>query len=136
SSACCTTRRASTPRSSARCWAWTKRSSGPAASTATPNWWCLRADVQGGAVERVQGALDGHRHARERGRVALGVGAGLGRAQALDEVEEDRRLVALERDHELLVVEPEGVARVEVDARVLAADADVLLHDPPALLRI
>ena len=46
-----------------------------------------------------------------------------------------RRLVALEGDDELLVVEPERVARVEVDARVLAADADVLLHDPPALLR-
>jgi hypothetical protein len=47
-----------------------------------------------------------------------------------------RRLVALEGDHELLVVEAERVARVEVDARVLAPDADVLLHDPPALLRI
>ena len=46
-----------------------------------------------------------------------------------------RRVVGLERDDELLVVEAERVGRVEVDARVLAADADVLLHDPPALLR-
>ena len=44
------------------------------------------------------------------------------------------RLVGLERDDELLVVEPERVARVEVDLRVLAADLDVLLHDPPALV--
>ena len=54
----------------------------------------------------------------------------------LDEIEERARVVGLERDDELLVVEAEGVRRVEVDVRVLAADLDVLLHDPPALLGI
>ncbi len=49
-------------------------------------------------------------------------GRGLGRAQALHEVEERAGVVGLEGDDELLVVEPERVARVDVDARVLAAD--------------
>ena len=94
-----------------------------------------RASGSGCAVERREGALDGGRHAGEGRGVALRVGGGLGGAQALHEVEEGGGLVGLERDHELLVVEAEGVARVEVDLGVLAADADVLLHDLVALLR-
>ena len=86
------------------------------------------------AVERAERALDGGGDAGERRGVALGVGGRLGRAQALDEVEEARRVVGLERDDELLVVEAERVRRVEVDVGVLAADLDVLLHDPPALV--
>ena len=71
--------------------------SGPAASSATASWWCLRGDVQRGAVERVQRALDGHRHARERGRVALGVGrsprscAGAGRGRGRPPARRPRR---------------------------------------------
>ena len=53
--------------------------------------------------------------AGEARRVALGVGRGLGRAQALHEVEERAGVVGLERDDELLVVEPERVGRVVVD---------------------
>ena len=59
---------------------------------------------------------------------------GLRRAQALDEIEERARVVGLERDDELLVVEAERVRRVEVDVGILAAERDVLLHDPVALL--
>ena len=44
-------------------------------------------------------------------------------------------LVAFERGHELLVVDPEAVARVVVDRReLLAADANVLVHGPSAVL--
>ncbi len=45
------------------------------------------------------------------------------------------RVVALEADDELLVVEPVGVGRVDRDLRVAAADLDVAFHDPAALLR-
>src|SRR5829696_9797448 len=76
---------------------------------------------EGCAVERREGALDGGRYAGERRGVALRVGGGLGCAQALDEVQEGGGLIRLEGDDELLVVQPEGVARVEVDLRVLAA---------------
>src|SRR3954453_1536085 len=78
----------------------------------------LRLDANRSAVERVEGALDRHRDAREGRRVALRVGRGLGGSQPRHEVEEARRLVALEGDDELLVVQPERVGRVEVDARV------------------
>ena len=84
----------------------------------------------------VDRALDRRAQARERRGVAQREGRGLRRAQALDEVEEGPDVVGVEGHHELLVVEPEGVARVEVDARVFLAHADVLLHDPPAFLRI
>ena len=50
---------------------------------------------------------DAHRDAGEDRRLALGVGARLGRAQLLHEVEEHARVVALEGDDELLVVEAE-----------------------------
>ena len=133
----CATRRSSTPRSSGRCAGeTTTRPSRPGASSAAELPVDYAVIAAGGAVERVQRALDRHRHARERGRVALRVGGRLGGPQTLDEVEEHPRARALEGDDELLVVEPEGIRRVEVDARVRAADADVLLHDPPALLRV
>ena len=45
------------------------------------------------------------------------------------------RVVALEADDELLVVEAEGVGGVDRDLGVAAADLDVAFHDPPALLR-
>ena len=46
------------------------------------------------------------------------------------------RLLALERGHELLVVDPERVRRVVLDAgELLAADRDVLVHRPlPVIL--
>ena len=74
------------------------------------------------AVERVQRALQRHRDAGEARRVAHRVARGLGRAQALHEIEERADVVGVERDHELLVVEPERVGRVVVDARVFAPD--------------
>ncbi len=75
-----------------------------------------------------------HRHAGEDRGVAQGVGARLGGAELLDQVEELARLVALERDDELLVVEAERVGGVDRDLRMAAADLDVIGHDPPALL--
>src|SRR4051812_9466619 len=94
------------------------------------------ADGQRLAVQRVERALQRGVDAREGRRVALGPGRGLGRAQPLDEVQERAGVVGVEGHDELLVVEAERVGRVVVDRRVLAADLDVLLHDPPALLRI
>ena len=55
-------------------------------------------------------------------------------AELLDEVEELARVVALEGDDELLVVEAERVGGVDGDLRVTAADRDVLGHHPAALL--
>ena len=49
-----------------------------------------------------------------------GVARRLGRAQPLHEIEELAGVVGLEGDDELLVVEAEGVRRVDVDVRVLA----------------
>src|SRR4051794_14816348 len=89
---------------------------------------------EGSAVEGRECPLDGGRNAGEGRGVALRVGGRLRGAQPLHQVEEGGGLVRLERDDELLVVEPEGVARVEVDLGVLAADPDVLLHHPVALL--
>src|SRR3954451_8452857 len=86
-------------------------------------------DGQGGTVQRAEAALQGGLDARERRGVPLRVGRRLGPAQPLHEVEEVGRVVGFERDDELLVVEAERVARIEVDRRVLAPDADVLLHD-------
>ena len=72
---------------------------------------------------------DAARDAGEDRRVAQSVGARLARPQLVDEVKEVARVVALERDHELLVVEPERVRRVDADLRVAAPDRDVLAHD-------
>src|SRR5829696_3460452 len=96
----------------------------------------LGADRLGerGPVQRAERPFDGGRDARERRRVALGEARGLGGAQPLDEVEEAGGVVALEGDDELLVVEAEGVRRVEIDVGVLLPHLDVLLHDLPALV--
>ena len=72
--------------------------------------------------------------AGERRRVAQRVEAGLRLAQLHHEVEEVAGLVRLERDDELLVVEPERIRRVELHGRILAADADVRVHHRLALL--
>ena len=74
-SRCCATRRWSTPRSSARCAATTTTEERTRPLRPPRARSLLRRDADGGAVERVQRALDGHRHAGERRRVALGVGA-------------------------------------------------------------
>src|SRR5438477_4956546 len=76
----------------------------------------------GGAVERAERALHRARDAGEGGGVAQGVGARLGGAQTLHQIEEVGRIVGLESDHELLVVESERVAGVEVHRRVLAPE--------------
>ena len=76
---------------------------------------------RGSPVDAFSAPLQRHRHAREAGRVAHGVGGGLGRAQALDEVEERGDVVGVERDDELLVVEAERVGRVVVDRRGIRA---------------
>src|SRR6187200_2311668 len=70
-----------------------------------------RGDGAGGAVEGVERLAGRHRDAGEDRRLALGVLARLGRPQLVDEVEEFARVVALEADDELLVVDPVGVGR-------------------------
>src|SRR3954468_23402295 len=94
----------------------------------------LRPDGDGRAVEPVERGADLHRLPDEDRRVALGVAGRLALAQRQHQVHEVRRLVALEDRHELLVVDPERVGRVVVDRRVLAADADVLVHRALAVL--
>src|SRR3954451_525800 len=87
----------------------------------------------GGAVERVERVGDGHRHAGEDRRVAQRVGARLGWAEFLNQVQELADVVGLEGDDELLIVEAERVGGVDGDLRIPAADGDVLVHDPLAL---
>src|SRR5947208_1118159 len=94
-------------------------------SSSEPSRTCLASER--GAVKGTQGALHRGRDTREGRRVAQGVGTRLGGAQTLHEVEEVARIVRLEGDDELLVVEPEGVTRVQVHGRVFAADADMVL---------
>ena len=60
----------------------------------------------------------------------LRVHARLRAPQLLDEGEELRWVVSLEGQHELLVVETEGVARVYLDRGILVAYLEVLCHDP------
>ena len=103
---------------------------------AQPSAGALARDGAAAVPSSASSALrDRHRDAGEDRRLALGVGARLGRPQLLHQVEELAGVVALEGDDELLVVEPERVGGVDRDLRVAAADLDVAFHDPPALLR-
>src|SRR5256714_14205814 len=61
--------------------------------------------------------------AREHRRVAQGVAARLRLAEFLHEVQEVRRVVGLESDDELLVVETERVGRVQTHGAGLCAHA-------------
>ncbi len=70
-----------------------------------------------------------HADAGEDGRVFERVGADLGFAELLHQVEEVLGEVGFEGDDELLVVDAEGVGGVELDARIEVADADVLVHE-------
>ena len=88
---------------------------------AAPSSWSRRgSDLAGGADE-------------DR-RVPLGVAAGLALPECPHEVHEVGRLLALERGHELLVVDPERVRRVVGDGPELVADAHVLVHRALAVL--
>ena len=68
-------------------------------------------------VERIQRRSDVGQLPDEDRRVALGVAARLAVSQAQHQAHEVGGLVALERGHELLVVDPERVRRVVVDPR-------------------
>ena len=81
-----------------------------------------QSDVRQQLVRRLHAATG------ERRRVALRVRRGLGVAQLPHQRQELARVVALEGDDKLLVVEAVGVGGVELYGRVLAADADVLVH--------
>src|SRR4051794_3754563 len=81
------------------------------------------------AVEGIQGPRYGHRDAGEDRSVAQRVGARLGPAELLHQIEELTWVVALEADDELLVVQAEGVGGVDRDLRIAAADGDVVRHD-------
>src|SRR5438132_11720224 len=79
-------------------------------------------DPDGRPVQCVERRADVHLLADEDRRVALGVTGRLGLAQRQHQMHEVRRLVALERGHELLVVDPKRVCRVVVDRLELGAD--------------
>src|SRR2546425_6994542 len=66
-------------------------------------------------------------------RLALRVLARLARAELHHEVKEVQRIVRLERQHELLIVEAERVGSVNRHVRVLVPNAKVVPHDalPP-----
>src|SRR2546425_2650361 len=88
-----------------------------------------------GAVQRVEGRPDRRVFPDEDRGVSLRVAGGLAVAEPQHQVHEVRGLVAFERGHELLVVDPERVGRVVVNRRKLfAADAHVLVHRPRAVL--
>ena len=72
-------------------------------------------DARSGAVERVENRPNILVHADVDRRVALRVAARLRLAQRHHEMQEVDRLLALERGHELLVVDPERVRRVVRD---------------------
>src|SRR3990172_5941872 len=72
-------------------------------------------------------------HAREDRGLDRGVAARLTRAEFHHKVEELAGVVPLEGEDELVVVDPERVARVDRDLRVLVADAEVLAHGLLAL---
>src|SRR4051794_24987880 len=92
-----------------------------------------RGDLRSLTIERVEGVPDAAGDTGEDGCVAQSVGARLAASQLLHQIEEVAGVIRLERDHELLVVEPERVSRVDRDRRVLPADLDVLAHDPHPL---
>src|SRR3954467_15771574 len=68
------------------------------------------------AVERIERALHGARDAGEDRRLALRVRARLRSPQLLHQIEELARIVRVERDDEFLVVDPERIGRVDLDA--------------------
>src|SRR5437867_3082003 len=78
--------------------------------------------------EGVKGLFEALVDAREDRGIAQGVAAPLGFAQGHDQVQEVFRLVAFERDHPFLVVQAEGVRRVELHRREPVAYFDVFVH--------
>src|SRR2546428_13718822 len=86
--------------------------------------------------EGVKGLFEALMDAGEDRRVAQGVAAPLGFAQGHHEIKEVLRLVAFEGHDPFLVVQPEGVRRVELDRREPAAPFAVFVHHPlPGRLR-
>src|SRR5918911_548524 len=86
------------------------------------------------STERLQALGERALAAGVHRRVAQRVRGGLRLAQLLDEIEEVGRLLRLEGDDELLIVEAERVGRVQLNGAVLRADAYVLVHHLLALL--
>src|SRR5215212_2122867 len=93
-----------------------------------------RGHCHGLAVEGVECALYGGRDAGEDRRLGSGVRARLGAAELVHQIEELTRVVGVERDQELLVVQTIAVGGVDLDRRVAAAGLDVAAHDPHPLL--
>src|SRR5205823_2136917 len=93
-----------------------------------------RRDPRGYAVELIERLGEWHRAPDEDRRLALGVRRRFGLAQVGHEGEEVAHVVALESDHELLVVDSEAVSSVDTDSRIAMPDGEVRRHDPRALL--
>jgi len=68
----------------------------------------------------------------EHRRVAHRVFRRLRLAQLLDQVEKFGGGLGLKGHHEVLIVEAERVRRVDLHARILMSDGDVIVHDPLA----
>src|SRR5437867_4701484 len=78
--------------------------------------------------EGVKGLFEALVDAREDRGIAQGVAAALGFAQGHDQVQEVFRLVAFEGHDPFLVIQSEGVRRVELHRREPVAHFDVFVH--------
>src|SRR5712692_4766467 len=79
--------------------------------------------------QRVEHLLRRGQDTREDRRLPLRVLARLARTELHHEVEEVERVVRLEGQHELLIVEAEGIRGVNLHVRVLVPHAEVIPHD-------
>ena len=79
-------------------------------------------------AQAVQRLADAHGDAGEDRRIAQGVHAGLRLSQLHHQVQEVARLVRLERDDELLVIQAVGVGGVQLHRGILSPHRDVLIH--------
>src|SRR6185436_19291720 len=80
--------------------------------------------------QKLQDLFNAASHTRKDGCLTLGVRARLTAAQLFHQVEEIGWIVGLESNHELLVVEAERVAGVDLHPWKFVSDADVLVHRP------
>src|SRR2546428_8327467 len=93
-----------------------------------------RAVIASSLPQRLENVLERAPRARVLRRVAYGVAAGLRLPELHEQGHEFLGIVALEGDHEILVVHPEGIGGVDPDGREAMTGTDVLGHHPASRL--